>query len=394
MAPPSIALQKTVAYVPKVFAVLSLIGSGYIFYDCLRKLRRGKGFSTYHRLMIGISVGDVMYSTSFLAGTWVMPRDTPNAWGASGTTASCTAFGVLTQGGVTGILYNASLAVYFLLRIKHNWPATRILQAEKYMHMIPIGFGIISQSVSLALDLYNSNGFVCYVAAIPRGCLESWKNGVTTCVRGDNSTLYRFAFTLGPKVVTVFFVAPVMFIIYLAMRQQEQRTWQFSMRELPNSRLGSRRGPQRKCRLSHRLAVQCYFYVGALYLTYMPALMARLTEVLTDSKPYWVVVMLGVSLPIQGFWNLLVYLRPRYLHARNKHQEQRQGTLEIAHRSHNRLSIVEAVSYAIQGGDLDEEIDATDDSEVLPSVAPIEPEDPPEAVRTASAVSNCDGNED
>jgi len=468
---PSEQLQKTVAYAPKVGAVLSLIGSGYIVYDCYRKIRqrnnrhRGGGGGlqqqqqnnssrqgcTFQRLMMGVSIGDILYSTSFFAGTWPMPVATPYAWGAMGTVQSCTFFGVLTQGGVTGVLYNASLSVYYLLRIRQNWPESKIEKHEWWMlHAVPIAFGVISQALMLFYRVYNSNGFVCYAASAPRGCKESWQYGPeeANCVRGDNGQLFRYAFTLGPKVLAVFFVAAILLLVYCSVRKQERATIRWSVAANPSGQPtsfmvdvgGHNRGvsersrddgsggdgdgddsglfcrltsrwssscfarhkkakgdsieqqlPKPKLRLSRRLAVQSYFYVGALYVSYLPPLISRVLETITKTKPYWVVVLLGILLPIQGFWNVLVYLRPRYIQARRL-ARKKSSNVEVAAAGGNgtwrrssrnildeRLSVIEAISYAVRQGDLEneeEDDDDDDDDEVFTGAAKQQQEQP------------------
>lgn len=406
---PSLRLQKTIAYAPKVGASLSLLGSSYILYDCLRQLRlfqtlpgRSSGrILTYQRLMMGLSIGDIMYSTAFFLGTWPMPAGSPNVWGAHGNVATCTLVGVLAQGGVTVVLYNASLAMHYVLRVKYNWSRDKMLHVERWwLHAIPIGVGIVTQMACLILELYNSNGFICYIAAAPRGCRESWEHSDADeidsntratdqhedCERGDNASLYRFAFILGPKWLALVLVAPMMFTIYRAVRHQEQLTATYSARNFVGVTTFSstdtltppqpRQRPPISGRMSRQLAVQSYFYVGGLYITYLTPLITRMIEVSTGQEPYWIVLLLGIVLPCQGFWNVLIYLRPRFLQARKAQRRQRQqqrrgndnpqnnnnsSSSKSNHSSSSNRrfsskkgSILEALSYAVREGNLDE----------------------------------------
>ena len=55
------------------------------------------------------------------------------------------------------------------------------------------------------------------------GCDESWRtDGVTACVRGDNASLYRWAFYFGPVWVVITVVTFLMYWVYYAVRRQER----------------------------------------------------------------------------------------------------------------------------------------------------------------------------
>jgi len=122
------------------------------------------------------------------------------------------------------------------------------------------------------------------------------------------------------------------------VRLQERRTQQYST-------------CQNKLSLSKRLARQSYLYVGALYITYIPVIVTRLTQLLSGVTYYGMILTIAVTIPLQGFWNLLVYLRPRYLKARSRRRTTSSGN----------GSFFRAVSEAVREGDLDEEDGSTQD---------------------------------
>ena len=115
---PSRAQQILLALAPKFTGFLSLLGSSYIIYDCLARTKRGR--HTYHRLMVGLSVADMTMTTGLFLSTWPMPEDTANVAFAVGNTHTCAVVGFLEQAGVTAVLYNAALSVYYLLRIRQG----------------------------------------------------------------------------------------------------------------------------------------------------------------------------------------------------------------------------------------------------------------------------------
>jgi hypothetical protein len=176
---PSETQQIAIAITPKISGFLSLLGSGYIVYDCHRQLRsgeRGRGGTvstsssahTYQRLMIGMSVSDMLMSIGFVLSTLPAPRDTENIWGALGNTQTCTFAGMFTMMGVVPVMYNASLSIYYLLRIKHGWSQTQLHSAEKWLHGVPWIWGVATVVASLWLKLFNSGYFECWLAPFPR----------------------------------------------------------------------------------------------------------------------------------------------------------------------------------------------------------------------------------
>jgi hypothetical protein len=167
------------AITPKVSGFLSLLGSGYIVYDCYRQLKTAQGGSgitlsanssahIYQRLMIGMSLSDMIMSFSFVLSTLPMPRGTPNTWGALGTTGSCSFIGSFTMMGVVPVMYNASLSIYYLLRIRNGWTLSQLHAVEKWLHCVPWVWGLLTVIAGLSLKLFNSGLFECWLAPFPR----------------------------------------------------------------------------------------------------------------------------------------------------------------------------------------------------------------------------------
>jgi hypothetical protein len=193
---------------PKISASLSIFGSSYILYDALVR-SSNNGLSTYHRLMIGLSISDLLMSIGLFTSTLPMPSDTPDVQFAVGNTQKCAAVGFLEQAGVAAVMYNASLSTYYLLRIRYGWPTSKLVQAEKWaLHSIPIVFGLGTMIASLALGLFNSGLFDCWIAPFPQECTESWRsvNGDSDCIRGDHASLYQWVFDVIPKWLSVLLV--------------------------------------------------------------------------------------------------------------------------------------------------------------------------------------------
>ncbi|GKY92089.1 hypothetical protein MPSEU_000180300 [Mayamaea pseudoterrestris] len=361
---PTQAQMVAMAITPKISGLLSMLGSGYIVRDCLRQLKsgeRGRGGTVttssghiYQRLMIGMSISDMIMSFGFVLSTLLAPKDTPNMWGNIGNTQSCTFSGMFNLFGVTPTLYNGSLSIYYLLRIRNGWTQSQLQNVEKWLHGIPWIWGISVVIASLALKLLNSGLFECWLAPFPQGCVSSYKateDNPGTCTRGDNIELYQWGFDTIPKLMSIFIVTINMYLTWYSIYQQEKQTLRFSMGSMAARRESeyaadtdsnedgdgkpARRSIRRpsqarrpsqviKLSVAQRLARQSYFYVGALYVTYIPVVTARINEAVTGFVHWEMLYTICLLVPLQGFWNAFVYLRPRYLQYR-KDEMKRMG---------------------------------------------------------------------
>jgi hypothetical protein len=311
---PSHEQQVALAIAPKITGSLSICGSSYIIYDCLRRKERRER-TTFHRLMIGLSISDILMTIGLFTSTWFMPADTPNVYGAIGNVHTCEAVGFVEQWGVAAVMYNASLSIYYLVRIKYGWTPTRIKRrAEPWLHIVPLVFALATSVACLALDLFNSGLFDCWIAPYPQGCLESWRNdGVTTCERGNNASLYIWVFDLIPKWSSVLLVTVNMLLTWQAVYRLERKTLKYSRpstlfpsnssNSLNPSNNSTERSMPPKPKVARRLARQSYLYVGALYLTYIPVIVTRLTELILGYVYYEMLLTISVMIPLQGFWN-------------------------------------------------------------------------------------------
>lgn len=106
--------QKILAIFPHITGGLSLIGSSSIVYD-IWKDRDYKMKQPYFRILLGMSIFDLICSMSLCLSTIPIPAGTEGVFGARGTTGTCTASGFFNQFMLGSILYNFVLAIYYAL---------------------------------------------------------------------------------------------------------------------------------------------------------------------------------------------------------------------------------------------------------------------------------------
>jgi hypothetical protein len=151
--------------IQRVMGMLSLVGSSYVIQDVLRTEQKRN--HTFYRLMVGLSISDVLSSFSaHILSTLPIPKGYHIF--AVGNIATCDAQGfVNTICGFTATLYNCSLTTYYLVQLKYNWVNRRIKALEKWLHIVPWSVGLAFALYGLAFKLYGPIGFMCmYVKTI------------------------------------------------------------------------------------------------------------------------------------------------------------------------------------------------------------------------------------
>lgn len=94
---------------------------------------------------------------------------------------------------------------------------------EPAVHYFCFAFGYLPAISGIFLDLYNAAGLWCWIAPLPQDCLDTATYGETTCTRGDNAWIYRWAFYFGPLWFVIVLVTLIMIYVYRFVRQKEKR---------------------------------------------------------------------------------------------------------------------------------------------------------------------------
>jgi len=277
------------------------MGSFFIFQDVVihkRPINR-----VYYRIMIGLSCSDMIASTVNIFSTWPMPPDS-GTFLASGTTATCTAQGFFNElGNVATPLYNTSLCAYYVLIIRQAWSEDRIrVRAEPYMHAMPILIALTIAILGLPFTLYNNSGWLCWIDEYPRGCSGS------ECTRGTYADIFRWIhYTIIWSAIISVTVG--MYLIYLKVKTFDRSEAQENNEEVA------------RMERSRKVAIQSALFVGALYLTWSFTTVARIYQVTTGNNNTTLLVLMAIFFPLQGFFNFLVYCRPRYLRCKSRNPD-------------------------------------------------------------------------
>ena len=293
---------------PRVSGTLSIVGSSLIIYSVMGRTK--KRHSTFHRILLIMSCFDIFFSFNAILGTLLAPKES-GVIGAKGNQATCTAEGLFTYLGLSVPMYNASLSLYYFLAVRHSVREQQMeRQYEPFLIYPPILFLSVCGLIAVGMGLfnvfdYNTGG--CFIAPSPNGCDQ---DQTMDCTRGELPRISIGLFNLIVLIVPFFICIGIMFAtnmsIYMSVRNKmkpmaiRSRAFDNAMSEEIEKRITE-------------VAKQCFFYVTVFVICYVPTSIS----VLFPESHYPVLILQQLLLPLQGALNFLVYIRPRYIQARN-----------------------------------------------------------------------------
>lgn len=356
-------IMRTLAIVPKVTSVPSIIGSSFIIQDVLRnKKRRGQ---VYHRLMVGMSTMDLLWAIRCFLSTWPVPKEfNPVIPYASGTNATCSFIGFLGHAsGLASVLYTGALTLYFLLVVKYGMPEDRIRRYfEPWFHGIPNAVGWGLGIASIPLGLYKPIPWTCYIQSVPYACKKAVKFASvdpSTCEQPNSGAAgaYRWGFFFAWIWAMFVFLSGAMFMMYWGLKKTETKSSKhlftssrdctsmtssnpvvrsgaedvgrgstrsnFSSSDLMTMNSPYPRRPKKKN--SRKFATQAALYVTFFMITWIfPTIQGSINAFAKTGYSY-LVVLTTIFPPLQGFFNTLIYIRPRYLRSCKENPDKAIG---------------------------------------------------------------------
>lgn len=296
--------SQLLSIIPIITAPLSVIGSSMIIYiilsDRKRKLQR-----VYHRLLLAYSTIDFVFSINLALSGAVVPKGTPGVWGAIGNQATCEASGFITQFGQSSGLYAAFMCLYYMLILRYDVREETIAKrVEPFVHGLAFLFPLVFASAMLVLGMYNPTNVLigwCFINAYPADCLRREE---IECERAENYLLWLWI-TNAPYFVYSSTVTISCILTYLTVRKLELRSsrrWTHNNQSMEKTK---------------ETAIQAFLYIIAFTLTYccfgLSTLFGPKPATEKHRSFYFpLALLIKIFLPLQGFWNFLIFGRPRY----------------------------------------------------------------------------------
>lgn len=293
---------------------LSVVSSSIIIVMVLRS--NIKLSNRYHRLMFGMSLTDILFSSALSFGSLPAPRNEPNAWIAIGTRSTCNLQGFLVAFGIAPAFYFLSLQIYYLLMIKYHTKKTLLKKLEPYLHIVPISIGLLSGSLALITDSMNpgSRGY-CWPQDFPLHCTGDEN---VECIRGKNALKLRVFLLAWPVLLIWTLNCIIMWGIYSTLRKQDRRNASHSFQPSRTSTPSRRRSfttftvdeshnlQYRRSRKARTRVLQ-YFIAFSLTIVFS-ALDMLLYKVKSLNNLLEILTL--ISQPLAGFFNLIVFIIP------------------------------------------------------------------------------------
>ncbi|KAL7529381.1 hypothetical protein ACHAWF_002956 [Thalassiosira exigua] len=355
-------------------AIISLVSSTLLVIAISKS--RDRLSTTYHRLILGMCVADLLASSSSVMFGAAVPGEMAYlSWNASGNVASCDAQGFVSiLGSIGGVWYSCSLNVYYLVKIKYNRSDNHIRRrVEPWLHGLPTLVALSIASACLAGELINGaySGTCAPLTHQPPHCHgvpdgEVVEGYTIPCGRGNNAKVLIYVVGIVGFLLPPIAIGMSLGMIYRNVLRQERRIGRYGASALNVSSTnrnstdstGDRRGnwtsavsslrASVKSRLSSRGRVgaannsnqgsravmyRAIAYALAFFITWI----WFIVYMFLDIAGAWVhtidAFMNDVPIPawqvpydycwqwfqqLQGFWTLVVFLQPKAYQIKNQ----------------------------------------------------------------------------
>jgi len=311
------AQESILGIVSVLVAPLSAVGSALILWSIYKNRERTLR-STYHRLILGMSILDLCGSISMiLLGPWALPKESGFVMASAKNFHACEASAFFLTLLLGGMWYSCFLSLNFVFLIKYEWKEKTLKCClEPMAHMMAFLFPLISGIEGVVANMMNP------VDILPGWCWFAEPSCHTKkdmeCTRGDTSTSSSIAGTA----IFIFCVIAVCMILIL----RKVYTTEVRLREYGDH--------QRELAKTKETGHQALLYIGSFFLTYFPVVLLEALYEFRHNYFYFFVAMLVKTLtPLQGFFNAFIYLRTRREEVDEVREHVAQMTRQVLRRS-------------------------------------------------------------
>lgn len=330
-------------------SILSILGSSAIIYN----VRHDGKKTPYRRILLGLSICDIITSVGWMLQPFLTPTDVEEPWVyAVGNDATCTMIGAFAQFGFSAHWYNGFLSYYFLLTVSFG------MREEIFEKRFEYKAHIFIFAWSVATAIYGAAAGIFNPLSVVPGC---W---VKTCDEDGicNSILPAWIFGGGPSMLMFLSILINNLILYCYVRktviraekraiqaQEDLASYHFRFNqedpsnkgsvskgtEMSSSFLGTSEKRKRdqvmlqslenQWRRVKQVGTQSFLYVGAYILVNawgFTTLSLDAVDYEQTENPSTVffplLVLQSLFVPSQGFFNCIIFFRPKLLQTRKK----------------------------------------------------------------------------
>ena len=306
------------AYIPLLTANLSVVGSGLIIYSMLVVGRQTKLRKPHNRLLLAMSIYDLMYSL-VKAWTFLLAPAGYGVPGAQGNMATCRLQGFFIEMAHATGAYNSLLSIYFWLTICRGVKPERWTKFEPLVHILVFVIFVGFASTGVAIELFNPVFGFCFIGSYPPGCESSPE--APTCDRFPPHTLGLLYEIFAQAWVQAYILIVIVTntAIWWKVRQQEKTIQKYRGRSHAQQRgVQSIAEMKKEVNRERMVAIQATLYVVAFIISWLGPTVFHLADWIAGYKAFWAVMVIVIFTPLQGFWNAFVYAKPTYQRLRRK----------------------------------------------------------------------------
>jgi len=313
------------AVAPRITGSISVLASALIIYVIFRS---SDGLSSiYHRIMLGMSFADILGSMAVAFTHLPMPMpnmsEVIDSYEFEGTrlgnTQTCTAQGFFFVLGTVGTyVYNGTLCVYYACVIAFTMRESNVKKkVEPFLHLIPLGLGLGIALIPIFYEMYNPTpgSAWCSIRNLEYGCTGD------DCERGIEG-IYEMVTT-----IALLFIGVDIFVIigclFLVCRKVYKQNKMLALYEERADNSDFVRVLNSRNRTTKIVMVQSLAYIVALFTTlFFPVIMLiNPSGEETKGKQLIVRKFHLIFEPLQGFFNLLIFVGSKIVTLRNTHPD-------------------------------------------------------------------------
>lgn len=297
----------------------------------LTMIMRAGLITPYRRIIFGLSAGDAIASLGMITGPFAPPKGLLLSPLGQGNTFTCDANGfIILFGGtiVTAYLLFLSVYLYFKLNRKMSQPIFS-QKIEKKMHIMIILYAIGTSTAALATHSINPirTGAICYIARYPPGC-GIIPEIVGECSRGLASNYFylgKIVDFLCLVLITILIILVINNAYYLEniyrLDPDDQTQSKPSCKncitgifcfQLEQKQREEESHADFLLRLYRReTIVQGLLYIGSFFLAHVMSAVMTVLYLMAMDIPKVIILFVSLLFPLMGFFNILVYCRPK-----------------------------------------------------------------------------------
>ena len=324
-----IAETKMFGIIRSTAALISLLASMVLIWMLHKTTKRFT--SVYHRMLLGMGIGDIIFSLSQAHFNAASPKDLYyTVWNAIGNRYTCSARGFISYIGlITSTFYIASLNLFSLATAKYQKDERYIRKyIEPWLHGVPIGWSMVYSIFGLVEGSFNDGGGGNCIAPKynPPHCKGYAKGEIREgftipCGRGANGNFYRIALYVQFLIVPIVSIIALS-LIYFTVKKGERAMLRYS------GNTSSRRQSN-----SRKVMEKALAFTLAYLVTFVPFLVGMGYGWAGGGRAAWpeaLKYLTAIFTPLQGFFNLVVYMQPKVSHVKSRDNISWLKALKVA----------------------------------------------------------------